>query len=126
MPEMMAMEALTGKEFSVDLVADHGKILYMAARMSDSITASIPMEATLFHDEKAYEIAKTVSLGKIDYDNFCTDMLADRQFIEDYYDLCGVGTVWKCLFVHQRGRTDGILIVPTDNRYVKYAAYLPE
>ena len=67
MPEMMVMEALPGKEFSVDLVADHGKILYMAARMSDSITASIPMEATLFHDEKAYDIARQV-IGKLKLD----------------------------------------------------------
>ena len=60
MPEMMVMEALPGEEFSIDLVADHGKILYMAARQSNSITASIPMEATLFHDEEGYQIAKDV------------------------------------------------------------------
>ena len=60
MPEMMVMEALPGEEFSIDLVADHGKILYMAARQSNSITASIPMEATLFHDEEGYRIAETV------------------------------------------------------------------
>ena len=57
MPELLVMEALPGAEFSIDLVADHGKILYMAARQSNSITASIPMEATLFHDEEAYAIA---------------------------------------------------------------------
>ena len=60
MPEMLVMEALPGAEFSIDLVADHGKILYMAARQSNSITASIPMEATLFHDEEGYQIAKDV------------------------------------------------------------------
>ena len=59
-PEMMVMEALPGEEFSIDLVADHGKILYMAARQSNSITASIPMEATLFHDEQGYQIAREV------------------------------------------------------------------
>lgn len=75
--------------------------------------------------EQAYEIVKSVSLGKMDYDNFCSDMVADRQFIEDYADLCCVGSVWKCLFVHQRGKADGILIVPTDDCYVKYAAYIP-
>ena len=59
-PEMMVMEALPGDEFSIDLLADHGKILYMAARESNSITASIPMEATLFHNEAAYEISKRI------------------------------------------------------------------
>ena len=68
----------------------------------------------------------TVTLGKLDYDNFCTDMLADRQFIEDNSDLCSTGHIWKCLFVHQCGRKGGVLIVPTDGCYVKYAAYLPE
>lgn len=60
MPEMMVMEALDGKEFSVDLLADHGKVLYMAARESNVITASIPLEATLFHEEKAYEICREI------------------------------------------------------------------
>lgn len=80
----------------------------------------------LIDDERPYKIVATVALGKMDYDNFCTDMVADRQFIEDNYDLCGAGPVWKCLFVHQRGRKDGVLIVPTDGCYVKYAAYIPE
>ncbi len=78
----------------------------------------------LITSEQPYEIVKTVSLGKMDYENFCSDMIADRQFIEDYADLCCIGPVWKCLFVHQRGRTDGVLIVPTDGCYVKYAAYV--
>ena len=67
MPEMMVMEGLPGKEFSIDLVADHGKILYMAARQSNSITASIPSEATLFHDQKAYDIATEI-IGKLELD----------------------------------------------------------
>ncbi len=67
MPEMMVMEALPGKEFSIDLLADHGDILYMAARQSNSITASIPMEATLFHEEEGYQIARDiVKLLKLD------------------------------------------------------------
>ena len=78
----------------------------------------------LIDAERPYEIAATVTLGKIDYDNFCTDMLVDRQFIEDNYELCSAGPVWKCIFVHQRGRKDGALIVPTDGCYVKYAAYI--
>ena len=78
MPEMMVMEALPGEEFSIDLVADHGKILYMAARQSNSITASIPMEATLFHDEEGYEIAEEV-VAKLHLDgNADLDFRYDR------------------------------------------------
>lgn len=67
MPEMVVMEAIPGEEFSVDLVADHGKVLYMCARQSNTIIASIPQTATLFEDKKAYEICeKVVELLKID------------------------------------------------------------
>ena len=78
----------------------------------------------LLDAERPYEIVQTVTLSRIDYDNFCTDMIADRQFIEDYADLCGTGDVWRCLLVHQHGRTGGVLIVPVDGCYVKYAAYV--
>lgn len=60
MPEMMAMEYLPGEEGSVDLIADNGKIIYMAYRESNVNLASIPQEATLSYNEEAYEIAKTV------------------------------------------------------------------
>jgi len=72
--------------------------------------------------EREYEIVATVSLGSIDYENFITDMVADRQFLEENCGLCSVGKVWKCLLVQQRGRTDGVLVIPVDRRYVKYAA----
>ena len=32
----------------------------------------------LVEDERAYEIVKQVKLAKIDYENFITDMVADR------------------------------------------------
>lgn len=60
MPEMMAMECLPGEEGSVDLIADHGKILYMAYRESNVNLASIPQEATLAYNEEAYQIARDV------------------------------------------------------------------
>lgn len=60
MPEMMAMECLPGAEGSIDLIADNGKILYMAYRESNVNLASIPQEATLANNEEAYEIARNV------------------------------------------------------------------
>ncbi len=64
MPEMMAMECLPGKEGSVDLIADRGKILYMAYRESNVNLASIPQEATLTDNPAAYAIAEEV-IGKL-------------------------------------------------------------
>lgn len=67
MPEMMAMECLPGEEGSVDLIADHGKILYMAYRESNVNLASIPQEATLTYNEEAYQIATEV-IEKLELD----------------------------------------------------------
>ncbi len=73
MPEMMAMEYLPGMEGSVDLLADHGKVLYMAYRESSKILASIPQEATLVDNPKACEIASQITKalgldGNADFD----------------------------------------------------------
>ena len=76
--------------------------------------------------ETQYEIAKTVKLAKIDYENFITDMVADRQFIEDHAALCSKGEVWRCILVQQRGQTDGVLVMPEDGCFVGWAAYYSE
>ena len=80
----------------------------------------------LVEKERPFEVVKTVKLAKIDYENFITDMLADRQFIEDYAALCSKGAVWRCLLVQQRRRTDGVLVMPEDGYYVGWAAYYNE
>lgn len=60
MPEMMAMEYLPGEEYSVDVLADNGKILYMAGRESNVILASIPQMATISKNEAAYKISEDI------------------------------------------------------------------
>ena len=74
--------------------------------------------------ERPYKIVKTIVLGKMDYENFITDMLADRQFIEDNYALCSEGEELNCLLVKERGKAGGVLVVPENRCYVKYAAYI--
>lgn len=59
-PEMMVMEYLPGEEGSIDLLAENGKILYMAYRESNVNLHSIPQEATLCYNFEAYEIAEKV------------------------------------------------------------------
>ena len=87
-------------------------------RIIEDLLAPHPIEL-----ETQYEIVNTVKLAKIDYENFITDMIADRQFIEENAALCAQGGVWRCLLVQQRGRTDGVLVVPVDGCYVGWAAY---
>ena len=74
--------------------------------------------------ERAYEVAASVTLDVIDYENFITDMLADRQFIEDYAEKCCRGETWACILVRRTGRKDGILVMPEDGCYVGWAAYV--
>ena len=76
--------------------------------------------------EHAYKVVKQVKLAKIDYENFITDMVADRQFIEDSAALCSKDETWRCILVQQRGQTDGVLVMPEDSCYVGWAAYYSE
>ena len=81
------------------------------------------MQLHLLKQERPYEIVKTVVLAKMDYENFITDMLADRQFIEDAAALCSKRETWRCLLVRQRGQPDGVLVMPENGCYVGWAAY---
>ncbi|MBQ7254990.1 MAG: hypothetical protein IJS31_01925 [Oscillospiraceae bacterium] len=74
--------------------------------------------------EHAYMIAATVLLGKMDYENFIFDLCADRQFLQDYCDCCSDGSVFRCVLVKMRKATDGILVVPENRCFVKFAAYI--
>ena len=78
-----------------------------------------------YEKEQRYEIVKTVRLSQIEYENFITDMVADRAFIEENAELCSVGTVWKCLLVQSKKGTDGVLVIPLVRCFVKFAAYWP-
>ena len=83
------------------------------------------LQPHLFEKEREYQIVKTIELGKMDYENFITDMLADRQFIEDNAALCSRGQVWQCLLVRQRGCSDGVLVMPENGCLVGWAARFP-
>ena len=79
----------------------------------------------LKNHEQPYEITCTTELRPIGYENFYYGLDADRQYIEDHAPLCSDGPVKKCLLVRQRGKSDGILVVPNPKHpcYVLWAAY---
>ena len=72
--------------------------------------------------EQGYDIQKVVSLPRIDYENFITDMLADRAFLEDTPPQDDSG-IFHCILIRQRGKKDGVLVVPAGT-HVELAAYL--
>lgn len=65
--EMMLLEVMHGPEFTVDLLADHGKVLYEVGRENTVSLMSIAQESVLKYDELAYRVsADVVSLLKMD------------------------------------------------------------
>lgn len=87
-------------------------------RRIEDLMAPHPIEK-----ERPFRIVTEVQLPAIDYENFITDMLADRQFIEDHGRRSKKGEVWNCLLVRRRGQTEGILIMPEQGCFVGWAAY---
>lgn len=58
--EMMLVEYMPGNEFSVDILADHGKVLYEIGRENIVSLMSIAQESIVSKDEKAYETSKKI------------------------------------------------------------------
>ena len=77
----------------------------------------------LVEAERPYRIVGKVQLSAIDCKNFITDMLADRQFIENHGRRCKKGEVWDCLLVRRRGQPDGVLVMPEAECFVGWAAF---
>lgn len=73
-----------------------------------------------------YRVVKTVELGAIDYENFITDMLVEREFLESAARLWGVGEAMWCIKVKRKGCTGGILVVPNNKCFVGWAACIPK
>ena len=70
---------------------------------------------------RPYRIVKTVCLGGMDYENFVTDLLADRAFLEGIPGCGEDGNILCCLRVSCPGRED-ILVVPDGTGHVELAA----
>lgn len=80
----------------------------------------------LISRELPYAVAREIILAAIDYENFVTDIVADRQFLEDNAALCSEGNPMKCLFIHQRGKHNGVLAIPDPKHtcFARWAAYV--
>ncbi len=70
-----------------------------------------------------YRIVKTICLTGIDYENFATDLLANRQFIEDHFTLCT--EPGDCLLITGKRRESELLVIPWQKCFVRYAALRP-
>lgn len=78
-PELMVMEYLSGDEYDVDLIADNGKVLFMAGRRNPVMVMSITQESVLEKNEEAYRIAEQI-IEKLGLDGVIG---IDYKFAED-------------------------------------------
>ena len=70
-----------------------------------------------------YRITAEVRLKAIDYENFATDLLADRAFLEEASGCGEEGGLIRCLCVTCRGRAS-LLVLPDGTGRVALAALL--
>ncbi len=74
--------------------------------------------------EWPYEVAASVALSNLDYENFTQDMTVDRPILEKYSALCAIGPVWRCILVHRKEkREEGVLVIPKNRCYIGWAAH---
>ena len=60
MDEMMLVEYMPGNEYTVDLLADHGKVLYMVGRENVQSMMSIAQESIVTRIDSAYKTSRRV------------------------------------------------------------------
>ena len=60
MPTIIAMEFLPGVEYTVDLLADHGKTLYIAGRRNTTSSMSIAQTSVVERKDSAYKLCEDI------------------------------------------------------------------
>lgn len=77
--EMMLIDYLPGPEYTVDLLAENGKVVYIVGRENTVSLMSIAQESVLKYDENAYKICEEiVKLLKMD-GNIGFDFMRDNN-----------------------------------------------
>lgn len=86
-PEIMAMEFLPGVEYTVDLLADHGKTLYIAGRRNTTSSLSIAQTSVVEKKESAYKLCVDI-VRELNLDgNIGFDFMLDEQDVPWLTDL---------------------------------------
>ena len=85
--ELMLLDVMHGPEYTVDLLADNGKVLYEVGRENIVSLMSIAQESVIKYDEHAYKVAKDiVELLKMD-GNVGFDFMRDENGIAVLMDI---------------------------------------
>ena len=98
--------------------ADGSAFFVFSPRNADEFNQPFPLDRI-----QPYRIIGRVALNGMDYENFATDMLVEREYLEPFEELCRTGAVYECVLVCQQGNNKtGILVIPDSGGYIKCAA----
>lgn len=87
MPEIIAMEFFPGVEYTVDLLADHGTVLYIGGRKNTESSMSIAQASVVEMNQEAYDLCEAIVRG-LDLDgNIGFDFMLDENGIPWLTDL---------------------------------------
>ena len=87
MPEIIAMEFLPGVEYTIDLLADHGKVLYIAGRRNTTSNLSIAQSRVVERKESAYKLCEDI-VRELNLDgNIGFDFMLDEEDVPWLTDL---------------------------------------
>jgi len=73
-------------------------------------------------------IEKTILLSTVEYEDFCNNLLSDREFVEENIELMYMDKekAQHCILVKEEGGTEGVLVQCEGYSYPRYAAYYKE
>ena len=96
--ELMLLEVMHGPEYTVDMLADNGRVLYEAGRENVVSLMSIAQESVIKYDEHAYKVASdVVKLLKMD-GNVGIDFMRDDSGVAVLMDINPRTTATLSLF----------------------------
>lgn len=73
--------------------------------------------------EQDFYVKKRIVLKPYEYENFITDLLVERDYINKSDISCtNRGDILECLLVTKPNTDEGVLVVPDDNGFIKLAA----
>ena len=85
------------------------------------------MRPPLYAKEREFVVVRVIYLSETDYENFCSDMLVARDYLEENASVCFEREIIGCLLITTfKYRRDGILVLPDGGPFVKLAAYYGE
>ena len=110
----MKRETVGSAEGSID-----GKAFFVfSPRNAEEFDRPFPLDWI-----KPYRIVGRIGLSGIDYENFVTDMLVEREYLEPYEKECHTESVYDCVLVFEKGyENQGVLVIPDSGGFIKCAA----